>query len=108
MKRILCGIAVLVCVCAGDQSHRLIAQTNDDPVLPTLFYVPYPSNTGSVVTVSNGTDLQNELNNAVGGKTILLTADATFTPPDGSSFVLPAIASADDQHWIIVRSASST
>jgi len=72
------------------------------------FAVPYPAATGRQVPVSDGTALQNALNNAIGGDVILLTPGVTYTPPSGkSTFILPAISTADGNHWIVVRSSSA-
>jgi hypothetical protein len=71
------------------------------------FAVPYPT-TVRPVPVSDGTALQNALNNAIGGDVILLTPGVTYSPPSGqASFVLPVISTADGNHWIVVRSSSS-
>jgi hypothetical protein len=62
-------------------------------------------NIGRRTAVSTGVELQQALDNAAAGDTILLTPNVTYTAPDGS-FTLR------DRHvpsgqWIIVRSASA-
>ena len=85
----------------------------DDPCLPNLFYVPYQptasqSNPSNWIYVTDGTALQNALNNAAGGTVIALTPGGTYYPPAGSeSFILPEISSATKDNWIIVRSSST-
>src|SRR5439155_18596687 len=48
------------------------------------FQVPYPTTTRQV-PVSDGTALQNALNNALGGDVILLTPGVVYSPPAGSA-----------------------
>ena len=56
---------------------------------------------GSTITVKAGGNLQNALNNANCGDTILLQAGAVFS----GKFEIPA-KPCDDQHWIIVRTSA--
>ena len=65
----------------------------------TMADTPAP---GTVVTVNAGGDLQTALNNANCGDTIELQAGATFT---GTFLTFPS-KPCDDQHWIIVRTAT--
>jgi hypothetical protein len=76
-----------------------------DPYQVRTVCTAYPVNIGRRVAVSNGVELQQALDNATAGDTILLTPNAAYTATDGS-FVLR------DRHvpsgqWIIVRSASA-
>ena len=76
-----------------------------DPYQVRTVCTAYPVNIGRRVTVSSGLELQQALDNATPGDTILLTPNVAYTAPDGS-FVLR------DRHvpsgqWIIVRSASA-
>src|SRR5207245_5407949 len=56
---------------------------------------------GNIITVNAGGGLQNALNAANCGDTILLQAGATFT----GVFIFPA-KSCDDNHWIVVRTSA--
>jgi hypothetical protein len=74
--------------------------------VPT-FCIPPVQASRPPTTVSSGDALQNALDRAVGGDTILLAAGATFRPPASEgSFVLRNRPVGADQ-WITVRSASS-
>jgi hypothetical protein len=78
-----------------------------DPYQVTTLCTAYPVNIGRRVSVSNGVELQQALDSATAGDTILLAAGATFTPsaPEGS-FMLRNRHVPQSQ-WIIIRSASS-
>lgn len=78
-----------------------------DPYQITTVCTAYPVNIGRRVNVSNGGELQQALDSATAGDTILLAAGATFTPsaPEGS-FILRNRHVPQGQ-WILVRSASS-
>ena len=114
MKRwmYVCAIAIFYLVATASRAR---AQTppcpppdSTEPCAPIVFHVPYPTE-GPTVTVSTGAQLQNELNNATGAKTILLTPGTTYYPPNNScfGFILPAITQLNDNAWIVIRSSSS-
>lgn len=62
---------------------------------------------GSTINVLAGGDLQNALNQANCGDTVMLQAGATFFSGStyGGPFTLPAKA-CDDRHWIILRTSA--
>jgi len=64
----------------------------------TMADTPAP---GGIITVNSGDNLQNALNAANCGDTILLQAGATFS----GFFTLPA-KPCDDGHWVIVRTSA--
>jgi hypothetical protein len=68
---------------------------------------PYPATSGRRVSVSNGREFQQALDNAIGGDVIALAAGASFRPvaPEGS-FVLRNRAIPTNQ-WVVIRSASA-
>jgi hypothetical protein len=116
MRRIL-GVCVLgssaaLVLAALAAPARPIAQTGtgtakSDPYQITTICTAYPVNIARRVTVSSGGELQQALDTAAAGDTILLAAGATFTPsaPEGS-FILRNRHVPQGQ-WILVRSASS-
>ena len=67
-------------------------------VYSSMAHTPAP---GVKRTVAAGTNLQEVLNNAHCGDTLLLQAGATFT----GSYHLPA-KGCDDKHWIIIRTSA--
>ena len=81
-------------------------QTQQDPYRVATFCTPLPSGQKQTVSVSNGDELQQALDQAAGGDTILLAEDATFRPaaPEGSFMLrnrhLPA------GQWVTIRSAN--
>src|ERR1700689_264260 len=79
--------------------------TYDGPAeLPRVYMKSAVADTpasGRVWNVSAGDNLQNILNSAECGDTVLLKAGSTFT----GTFILPA-KDCDDSHWIIVRTSA--
>lgn len=63
--------------------------------------VSLPRQTGSILTVRKGEDLQHALDGAHCGDTIRLQSGATFR----GAFVLPA-KPCDDAHWIVIRTSA--
>jgi hypothetical protein len=108
------GSALAQQACVDWQGHPLTDSQGNSlgswswPSTPACtFAVPYP-NTTRQVSAADGTELQTALNNAMGGDEIRLTASTDYYPPAGqSSFILPVRATADGNHWIVIRSASS-
>jgi hypothetical protein len=96
--------------CPADRAVLLAGQTADaarDPYRITAICTPLITGDRQPVAVSNGAELQQALDRAVGGDTILLAAGATFLPsaPEGSFMLrnrrIPA------GQWITIRSAHS-
>jgi hypothetical protein len=75
-----------------------------DPFAVATFCVPYPMHTRAPIRVRTGAELQNALDDARGGDTILLEPGATFQPGSEGSFVLRN-RSIPPGEWVIVRSA---
>ncbi len=116
MRRVLgvclLGSSVAFVLAALAAPARPIVQTatstaKSDPYQITTICTAYPVNIAKRVTVSNGAELQQALDTAAAGDTILLKPGATFTPsaPEGS-FILRNRHVSQGQ-WILVRSASS-
>src|SRR5262249_52482710 len=75
-------------------------QSSIPPELPRVFLsTSYPSVSGNVLNVAAGGDLQNVLNSAQPGDTIVLQAGATYS----GNFVLPAKSGTG---WIIIRTSN--
>ena len=73
------------------------------PELPRAFLdTTYAPPTGNTITVNAGGNLQNALNSALPGDTIVLQAGATFT----GTFTLPNKGSSTQ--WIYIRSSGYT
>jgi hypothetical protein len=89
------------------ESRRAATADASDPYKVQTVCTAYPVNIGRRVAVSNGAELQQALDTASGGDTIMLTPNATFVPsaPEGS-FMLRNRHLAPGQ-WVIVRSASA-
>jgi hypothetical protein len=94
----------------ADHAVLLAGQGADaarDPYRITAICTPLIASDRPPVSVSNGAELQQALDRAVGGDTILLAAGATFLPsaPEGSFMLrnrrIPA------GQWITIRSAHS-
>ena len=85
---------------------HLTSQVEHDPYRIASFCLPEGPGDRPPITVTNGAGLQQALDRAVGGDTILLAPGATFRPsaPEGSFMLrnrqIPA------GQWVIVRSAS--
>jgi hypothetical protein len=94
---------LLVLACAGPRPLR----GEQDPFDVVTFCTPYPLNTRPPVMVHNGDELQNALDDARAGDTIVLAAGSTFRPvtSDGS-FVLRN-RSIPDGEWVVIRSSST-
>lgn len=99
--------AVLVVVCSAlAASAALPLHSQQDPYAVAPLCTPYPLHTRPPVTVRNGVELQNALDDARAGDTILLDPAATFTPIASlGSFVLRN-RSVPPGAWVIIRSAS--
>lgn len=76
-----------------------------DPFDVATFCTPYPMHTRPPVTVRDGAELQNALDDAQAGDTILLAAGATFRPVAAGSFILRNRSIPAGQ-WVIIRSSS--
>jgi hypothetical protein len=72
-----------------------------------LLDTTYPSMSGVTRHVPAGGNLQQAITEANPGDTITLEAGALYTPPAGSSFILPTKSNPNNL-WIIIRAASST
>jgi hypothetical protein len=94
----------LVAILAFAVANSSIARAQQDPFGVATFCTPYPMHTRPAITVRNGAELQNALDDAQAGDTIELEAGATFRPPEGS-FVLRHRSIPAGQ-WVVVRSSS--
>jgi len=72
------------------------------PTLPQVFDTTYTAPVGATISVASGGNLQNALNQAKLGDTIVLAAGASFTGP----FTLPNKGSGSG--WIYVRTSAYT
>ena len=98
--------AFLLLVAASTSSPAQV-KGEVDPWEVITFCAPYPIHTRAPVNVRNGAELQNALDDAQAGDTILLQPGATFQPiASEGSFVLRNRSIPAGQ-WVIVRSASS-
>jgi len=81
------------------------AASMDGPAeLPRVFVNSSMTSTpapGAKIVVNSGSNLQQVLNNAHCGDTLLLQSGATFN----GNYTLPAKA-CDDQHWIVIRTSA--
>ncbi|MFL6277576.1 MAG: PKD domain-containing protein [Blastocatellia bacterium] len=76
------------------------AQAATDAELPRVYLdTTYPANTGAMINVARGGDLQAALNQAQPGDQVVLEAGAVFT----GNFVLPAKIGSG---WIIIRTSN--
>ena len=95
-------VLAIVSMLAAD----LTSQVEHDPYRVASFCIPEGRGDRPPITVTNGADLQQALDRAVGGDTILLAAGAMFRPtaPEGSFMLrnrqIPA------GQWVTLRSAS--
>ena len=95
-------VLAIVSMLAAD----LTSQVEHDPYRVASFCLPEGRGDRPPITVTNGADLQQALDRAVGGDTILLAAGAMFRPtaPEGSFMLrnrqIPA------GQWVTLRSAS--
>jgi hypothetical protein len=104
MAKVIRTAIVLVLAATSAGPAQLEGQA--DPFHVATFCVPYPMHTRAPVTVRNGSELQNALDDAQAGDTILLEPGATFQPiASEGSFVLRNRSIPAGQ-WVIVRSAS--
>jgi hypothetical protein len=103
-RRGVIAAALLVFVAATD--YELSAQTIEPIDPPAIFNVPYPSEI-RIVDVADSAALEMALANAQGGDVITLHEDQTYRPIADLRFHLPAVASADDDHWIVIRSRNT-
>jgi hypothetical protein len=106
---LLFGVGITCNVAAQDVPAALSTQNSakyDGPAeLPLVYVQSALANTpapGKKTTVNAGGDLQSAINAAACGDTLMLQAGATFT----GNYNFPN-KSCDDQHWIIVRTASA-
>ena len=98
--------AFLLLVAASTSSPAQV-KGEVDPWEVITFCAPYPMHTRAPINVRNGAELQNALDDAQAGDTILLQPGATFQPiASEGSFVLRNRSIPAGQ-WVIVRSASS-
>jgi hypothetical protein len=80
------------------------APTAGGPELPRVYLnTTYTPPSGRTLTVNAGGNLQDALNSAVPGDTIVLQAGATYVAPSGG-YVLPYKANPNNQ-WIVIRSS---
>ncbi len=104
MSRILLALAL-----SSSAAWALTAGAADspDPYQVRTVCTAYPVNIGRRLAVTNGAELQQALDSATAGDTILLTPNASYIPtaPEGS-FILRNRQVPAGQ-WIIVRSASA-
>jgi len=100
MRRIATAFALAVL-----SAWAPVAQERADPYQVTTVCTSVPINIGRRIAVASGGELQQALDAAVSGDTILLAPGALFTPtaPEGS-FMLRNRPIADGQ-WVVVRSA---
>jgi hypothetical protein len=73
----------------------------------TTICTAYPVNIARRVAVSNGAELQQALDTAAPGDTILLAAGATFIPPPAQESFILRNRHIPQGQWILVRSASA-
>jgi hypothetical protein len=99
-------LAILLSSSAAWALAGVAAQT-PDPYQVRTVCTAYPVNIGRRVTVTTGAELQQALDAANAGDTILLTPNVTFLPsaPEGSFFLRNR--QVPPGQWIIVRSAST-
>lgn len=103
----LCVGALTLSLMSGNLVRVAIAESGTDPYQVQTVCTAAPVNIGRRITASNGAELQQALDTAVGGDTILLPPAATFQPSNGEgSFVLRNRPVASGQ-WIIVRSSDT-
>jgi hypothetical protein len=94
-KVVLVSCALIGAAAAGGQG---------DPYQVATLCTAYPVNIGRRVNVSTGEELQQALDAANAGDTIMLAAGGTFRPRAGQSFVLRNRPVPSGQ-WVIIRSA---
>jgi len=78
-----------------------------DPYQVTTLCTAYPVNIGRRVTVSNGAELQQALDSANGGDTIVLTPGATYKPSAAEGSFILRNRHVPQGQWILIRSAST-
>ncbi len=106
MIRIISALmAAIVAAAAAARIEPPVVYGQQDRFAVATLCTPYPMNTRPPITVRNGAELQNALDDAQAGDTILLPEGAVFEPPVGS-FVLRNRSIPADQ-WVVIRSASS-
>jgi hypothetical protein len=94
-------VLVIVLILPAD----LTSEVEHDSYRVASFCTPAVPGAGPPITVTTGDELQQALDRAVGGETILLAAGATFRPTaPGGSFILRNRRIPEGQ-WITVRSA---
>jgi hypothetical protein len=84
-----------------------VCSMSADPEQPRVFLnTAYPTNTRPLIYVNTGQELQEAIDDAVPGDTIMVAPGVTFTAPGGYNFTLRNKPNPNKQ-WIIIRSASS-
>jgi hypothetical protein len=103
MKRI--GSCVAAVALLAHQGSTLTSAQDGSYEVAT-FCTPYPSNTRPPVTVRNGSELQNALDDAQAGDTILLAPGATYHPVESEGSFVLRNRSIPSGQWVVIRSAS--
>ena len=100
------SIVILVAVVPFAAQETQPARAERDPYEVATFCAPYPMHTRPAITVRDGAELQNALDDAQAGDTIELLAGATFRPPASEGSFVLRNRSIPTGQWVVVRSSS--
>ena len=100
------SIVILAAVVPFAAQETQTARAERDPYEVATFCAPYPMHTRPAITVRDGAELQNALDDAQAGDTIELQAGATFRPPASEGSFVLRNRSIPAEQWVVVRSSS--
>jgi hypothetical protein len=103
VRAAIAGVAAVLPFAAADTEP---VRAQRDPYEIATICTPYPIHTRPAVTVRDGAELQNALDDAEAGDTIELAAGATFRPPASEGSFVLRNRSIPAGQWVIVRSSS--